>query len=73
MVGEPSHNTLAASGRSSNRRARTRFARIDKLQDDLDRLPSVSADEWWDVSAALVRGYIDRVERSIGRLDNDKS
>jgi hypothetical protein len=48
-------------------------ARIDKLQDDLDRLRSVSADEWWDVSEARVREYIDRVERSIGRLDNDKS
>jgi TolA-binding protein len=47
-------------------------ARIDKLQDDLDRLRSVSADEWWDVSEARVREYIDRVERSIGRLDNDK-
>jgi hypothetical protein len=48
-------------------------ARIDKLQDDLDRLRSVSADEWWDVSRARVREYLDRVERSIGRLDNDKS
>jgi hypothetical protein len=48
-------------------------ARIDKLQDDLDRLQSVSAEEWWDVSEARVREYIDRVERSIGRLDNDKS
>jgi predicted nucleic acid-binding Zn-ribbon protein len=47
-------------------------ARIDKLQDDLDRLRSVSADEWWDVSEARVREYIDRVDRSIGRLDNDK-
>lgn len=46
-------------------------ARIDKLQDDLDRLRTVSAEEWWDVSAARVREYIDRVERSIGRLDND--
>lgn len=47
-------------------------ARIDKLQDDLDRLSRGSADEWWDVSAARVREYIDRVERSIGRLDNDE-
>ena len=47
-------------------------ARIDKLQDDLDRLRSVSADEWWDVSTARVREYVDRLERSIGRLDNDK-
>ena len=46
-------------------------ARIDKLQDDLDRLRTVSAEEWWDVSEARVREYIDRVERSIGRLDND--
>ena len=48
-------------------------ARIDKLQDDLDRLRNVSSDEWWDVSTARVREYIDRVERSIGRLDNDKA
>src|SRR5688572_4534576 len=47
-------------------------ARIDKLQDDLDRLRSVSPDEWWSVSNARVREYLDRVERSIGRLDNDK-
>lgn len=46
-------------------------ARINKLQDDLDRLRTVSADEWWDVSTARVREYVDRVERSIGRLDND--
>ncbi len=47
-------------------------ARIDKLQDDLDRLRSASADEWWDVSTARVREYVDRVERSIGRMDNDR-
>lgn len=47
-------------------------ARIDKLQDDLDRLRSVSADEWWSVNNARVREYLDRVEKSIGRLDNDK-
>ncbi len=45
-------------------------ARIDKLQDDLDRLRSVSADEWWDVSSARVLENIDRVDRTIGRLDN---
>ena len=48
-------------------------ARIDKLQDDLDRLRNVSPEEWWDVSTARVREYIDRVERSIGRLDNDEA
>ncbi len=46
-------------------------ARIDKLQDDLDRLRTASPDEWWDVSAERVREYVDRVERSIGRLDDD--
>lgn len=47
-------------------------ARIDKLQDDLDRLRGASPDEWWDISTKRVDEYIDRVERSIGRLDNDK-
>jgi aspartate aminotransferase-like enzyme len=47
-------------------------ARIDKLQDDLDRLRTVDADDWWDVSRKRVSEYIDRLETSIGRLDNDK-
>jgi hypothetical protein len=47
-------------------------ARIDKLQDDLDRLRTVSADDWWDVSSKRVDEYVDRVERSIGRLNDDK-
>ena len=47
-------------------------ARIDKLQDDLDRLRTVSPDEWWDVSTERVSEYIDRVERSIARLDDDR-
>ena len=48
-------------------------ARIDKLQDDLDRLRGASPDEWWEISAKRVNEYIDRVERSIGRLDDDKA
>ena len=48
-------------------------ARIDKLQGDLDELRSVSADAWWDVSSERVREYIERVEGSIKRLDNDKA
>ncbi len=48
-------------------------ARIDKLQDDLDGLRSVSANSWWDVSSERVSQYIDRVEASIKRLDNDKA
>lgn len=48
-------------------------ARIDKLQDDLDRLRTVSSNDWWDVSSKRVGEYIDRVERSISRLDDDKA
>jgi hypothetical protein len=48
-------------------------ARIDKLQDDLDRLRAVDADDWWDVSEKRVSDYMDRVEQSIGRLDNDRA
>jgi hypothetical protein len=48
-------------------------ARVDKLQDDIDRLGKASADDWWDISAARVRDYIDRVEDSIERLDNNKT
>lgn len=48
-------------------------ARIDKLQDDLDELRGVSADDWWDVSSDRVGEYIERVEASIKRLDDDKA
>ena len=47
-------------------------ARIDKLQDDLDKLRSASPDSWWDVSSARVAEYIERVEASIKRLDDNK-
>jgi Skp family chaperone for outer membrane proteins len=48
-------------------------ARIDKLQGDLDNLRNVSQDDWWDVSSERVGEYIDRVERSISRLDDDRA
>jgi hypothetical protein len=47
-------------------------ARIDKLQSDLDRVRSVSAGDWWEISAERVEEYIDRVEQSIDRLNDDK-
>jgi DNA repair exonuclease SbcCD ATPase subunit len=47
-------------------------ARIDKLQEDLDNLRSVSPEAWWDVSSERVGEYIDRVEQSIKRLDDNK-
>jgi chromosome segregation ATPase len=48
-------------------------ARIDKLQADLDELRSVSPDAWWDVSSERVGQYIDRVEASIKRLDDNEA
>jgi DNA repair exonuclease SbcCD ATPase subunit len=48
-------------------------ARIDKLQEDLDELRTVSPDAWWDVSSARVSEYIERVDESIKRLDDNKT
>jgi DNA repair exonuclease SbcCD ATPase subunit len=48
-------------------------ARIDKLQEDLDKLRKVSPDEWWDVSSARVAEYIERVQESVKRLDDNKA
>jgi hypothetical protein len=47
-------------------------ARVDKLQEDLDKLRTVSPDDWWDASSERVSEYIDRVEASIKRLDDNK-
>jgi|SRR5688572_21719040 hypothetical protein len=47
-------------------------ARIAKLEDDLDRLKSASADDWWDVSRKRVTEYVDRLESSVDRLDDNK-
>jgi hypothetical protein len=46
-------------------------ARVNKLDDDLDHLKSASADDWWDLSKARVNDYIERVEQSIARLDDN--
>ena len=48
-------------------------ARIDKLQQDLDGLRSVSPDAWWDVSSERVSEYIERVQASIKRLDDNRT
>jgi hypothetical protein len=47
-------------------------ARVNKLDDDMDRLRTASADDWWDLSKTRVSDYIDRVEKSVARLDNLK-
>ena len=48
-------------------------ARVKKLEDDVDRLRSASADDWWDVSRARVTEYLDRVEASVKRLDRQQT
>ena len=48
-------------------------ARVKKLGEDLDRLASASADDWWNVTRARVTDYVDRVEASIKRLDDNKA
>jgi chromosome segregation ATPase len=45
-------------------------ARVNKLSDDLDRLKSAKADDWWDVTRTRVAEYVDRVEGSVKRLDD---
>ena len=45
-------------------------ARVNKLGDDLDRLKSAKADDWWDVTRTRVAEYVDRVEGSVKRLDD---
>lgn len=46
--------------------------RVKKVAADLDRLAAATADDWWDVSRDRVREYLDRVETSIKRLDDNK-
>ena len=47
-------------------------ARVKKITGDLDALATASAEDWWTVSRDRVRDYLDRVEASIKRLDNNK-
>jgi DNA repair exonuclease SbcCD ATPase subunit len=47
-------------------------ARVAKLKDDVDRLRDADADDWWDISSKRVTEYIDRLEDSIRRLDDNK-
>jgi murein L,D-transpeptidase YcbB/YkuD len=47
-------------------------ARVEKLAEDLDTLARASADDWWGVTKDRVEAYIDRVEASVKRLDDNK-
>jgi hypothetical protein len=61
--------TRASGARETERKDAK--ARIDKLQEDLDRVKNVSADDWWDASTERVSDYIGRVQDSIERLDDN--
>ena len=47
-------------------------ARVEKLAGDISRLGSASPEEWWGLSKARVDDYIDRIERSVARVDDNK-
>jgi hypothetical protein len=47
-------------------------ARLKKLSGDIDRLRSADADDWWDVTKSRVTEYVDRVDASVKRLDDNK-
>jgi len=47
-------------------------ARVNKLDDDVDHLKAASADDWWDLSKARVNDYIERVQKSVARLDDNR-
>jgi hypothetical protein len=47
-------------------------ARVNKLGDDIDSLKAASAEDWWALSKGRVSDYLDRVEKSVGRLDDNK-
>ena len=47
-------------------------ARVDKLAADLDTLATASPDDWWDVTKHRVEDYLERVEASVRRLDDNR-
>ena len=47
-------------------------ARLKKMREDTDRLKNATEKDWWDITRARVNDYIERVDRSIRRLDDDK-
>ena len=47
-------------------------ARLKKMREDTDRLHNATEEDWWEITKKRVDDYIDRVDRSINRLDDDK-
>jgi DNA repair exonuclease SbcCD ATPase subunit len=63
-------NAVTAEGVLETELVDTR-ARVDTLQADLDELRTASVGDWWDLSSERVSDYIDRVQESIKRLDDN--
>ena len=47
-------------------------ARVVKLKADTDRLRTASEEDWWELTKQRVNDYIERVDRSIDRLDDNR-
>ena len=47
-------------------------ARVLKLKTDAERLRTASEEDWWELTKDRVNEYIERVDRSIKRLDDDR-
>ena len=47
-------------------------ARVNKLSDDLATLRNATPDDWWTISRDRVSDYLDRLEKSVNRLSDNK-
>ena len=47
-------------------------ARLKKMREDAERLHNTTEEDWWEITKDRVNDYIERVDRSINRLDYDK-
>jgi len=47
-------------------------ARLKKMREDTDRLHNATEEDWWEITKNRVNDYIERIDRSINRLDDDK-
>lgn len=62
---------VSAKG-SENTERKDTLARVNKLNDDLANLRNASPDDWWKISRDRVSDYVDRLEKSVAKLDDNK-
>lgn len=62
---------ISAKGTENTERKDTR-ARVNKLSDDLATLRNATPDDWWTISRDRVSDYLDRLEKSVSRLSDNK-